>query len=389
MGTFVDKYFKGDRAIWLVVILLSAFSLLVVYSSTGSLAFRYHGGNTTYFLVKQLVFLVLALSIVFVTHLISYRVYYPLSSLLMLISIPLLLFTLIFGTRLNEASRWLEIPGLGITFQSSDVAKFALVMYMAKILSQKQKDIKDLKQGFLPLAFPVILICGLILPANFSTAALLGLTCWIMMFVGRVNLKYLLGFTGIGIALFAIFVVVALHVGDVGRVHTWKNRIENFISGDNPDGNYQVEQSKIAIANGGITGKGPGRSTQRNFLPHPYSDFIYAIIIEEYGLFAGLFIIGLYLILLYRSAVIVRKAKRTFPAFLAFGLALLLTMQAMVNMAVAVNLIPVTGQPLPMISMGGTSLFFSSAAFGIILSISRLQSKKELFDGEEPVEDNN
>ncbi len=220
MGTFVDKYFKGDRAIWLVVILLSAFSLLVVYSSTGSLAFRYHGGNTTYFLVKQLVFLVLALSIVFVTHLISYRVYYPLSSLLMLISIPLLLFTLVFGTRLNEASRWLEIPGLGITFQSSDVAKFALVMYMAKILSQKQKDIKDLKQGFLPLALPVILICGLILPANFSTAALLGLTCWIMMYVGRVNLKYLLGFTGIGVALFAIFVVVALHFGITPTVTT-------------------------------------------------------------------------------------------------------------------------------------------------------------------------
>lgn len=375
--------------IWILVVILSAVSLLAVYSSTGSLAYRFHGGNTTYFLVKQLIFLALGLSIVFITHLVSYKVYYPLSTILMGLSIPLLLITLIFGATLNQASRWLEIPGLGITFQTSDVAKLALVMYVAKILSQSQKNIKDLKQGFIPLVLPVGLICLLILPANFSTAALLGLVCWIMMFVGRVNLKYLLGFTGLGILVLGVFIVVTLHYKDVGRVHTWINRVENFVSGGSKDGNYQVEQSKIAIATGGFFGKGPGRSTQRNFLPHPYSDFIFAIIVEEFGLLGGVVILSLYLILLFRSAVIVRKAKRTFPAFLAFGLALLMAMQAMVNMAVAVNLIPVTGQPLPLVSMGGTSLFFSSAAFGIILSISRSQSKMELFDGEEPAEGNN
>lgn len=389
MATLFGRYFKGDKVIWILVVILSAVSLLAVYSSTGSLAYRFHGGNTTYFLVKQLIFLALGLSIVFITHLVSYKVYYPLSTILMGLSIPLLLITLIFGATLNQASRWLEIPGLGITFQTSDVAKLALVMYVAKILSQSQKNIKDLKQGFIPLVLPVGLICLLILPANFSTAALLGLVCWIMMFVGRVNLKYLLGFTGLGILVLGVFIVVTLHYKDVGRVHTWINRVENFVSGGSKDGNYQVEQSKIAIATGGFFGKGPGRSTQRNFLPHPYSDFIFAIIVEEFGLLGGVVILSLYLILLFRSAVIVRKAKRTFPAFLAFGLALLMAMQAMVNMAVAVNLIPVTGQPLPLVSMGGTSLFFSSAAFGIILSISRSQSKMELFDGEEPAEGNN
>lgn len=389
MATLFGRYFKGDKVIWILVVILSAVSLLAVYSSTGSLAYRFHGGNTTYFLVKQLIFLALGLSIVFITHLVSYKVYYPLSTILMGLSIPLLLITLIFGATLNQASRWLEIPGLGITFQTSDVAKLALVMYVAKILSQSQKNIKDLKQGFIPLVLPVGLICLLILPANFSTAALLGLVCWIMMFVGRVNLKYLLGFTGLGILVLGVFIVVTLHYKDVGRVHTWINRVENFVSGGSKDGNYQVEQSKIAIATGGFFGKGPGRSTQRNFLPHPYSDFIFAIIVEEFGLLGGVVILSLYLILLFRSAVIVRKAKRTFPAFLAFGLALLMAMQAMVNMAVAVNLIPVTGQPLPLVSMGGTSLFFSSAAFGIILSISRSQSKMELFDGEESAEGNN
>lgn len=389
MSGVFGRYLKGDRVIWTVVIILSAVSLLAVYSSTGSLAYRFHGGNTTYFLIKQLIFLGLGMSIVFITHLISYKVYYPLSTILMGVSVPLLLITLVFGATLNQASRWLEVPGLGITFQTSDVAKLALIMYVAKILSQRQKDIKDLRQGFVPLVIPIGLICMLILPANFSTAALLGLACWIMMFVGRINLKYLLGFTGLGVVVLGIFIVVALQMKNVGRVHTWINRVENFVSGDNADGNYQVEQSKIAIATGGFFGKGPGRSTQRNFLPHPYSDFIFAIIVEEFGLLGGTVILALYLILLFRSALIVKKANRTFPAFLAFGLALLMALQAMVNMMVAVNLIPVTGQPMPLVSMGGTSLFFSSAAFGIILSISRTLNKTELFDGEEPVEDNN
>ncbi len=387
MNTLFSKYFKGDRIIWLIVIILSIVSLLAVYSSTGSLAYRYKEGNTGYYLVKQLAFLVAGLSVVFMVHMISYKIYSSLSKVLLIISIPLLLITLVFGASLNQAARWLEVPGLGVTIQTSDIAKLALIMFVARILSQRQDEIKDFKRAFVPIVAPVALVCLLILPANFSTAALLGLTCWLLMFIGRINLKYLLGFTGLGIVLIAAFIVVALQFKTVNRVQTWKHRIENFASGDG-EGNYQVEQSKIAIASGGVVGKGPGNSTQRNFIPHPYSDFIYAIIIEEYGLIGGAVILLLYLILLFRAGVIVKKANRTFPAFLAIGLALLLVFQAFVNMMVAVNLIPVTGQPLPLVSMGGTSLFFTSAAFGIIISISRSQSKSELFDGEEEVKGN-
>ena len=211
---------------------------------------------------------------------------------------------------------------------------------------------------------------------------MLGVSCWLLLFIGRVNLKQLLGFTGIGIVLVGLFIFIALQTNSISRVQTWKNRIENYSSGEGGD-NYQAQQSKIAIATGGLVGKGPGNSTQRNLLPHPYSDFIYAIIIEEYGMVGGMVILLLYLILLYRTGLIVKKARRTFPAFLAMGLTLILVFQAMINMAVAVNLIPVTGQPLPLVSMGGTSLLFTSASFGILLSISRSQNKEELFDGEE------
>jgi len=202
------------------------------------------------------------------------------------------------------------------------LAKIFLVIYVAKYLSHIQDNPIDFKEFLLQLILPVALVCALILPANFSTAALLGLTCWLMMLIGRVNLKHLLGITGVGIFLLGAFIAISLQFTNLSRAQTWVNRIENFINDDNPDGNYQLEQSKIAIATGGIIGKGPGRSTQRNFLPHPYSDFIYAIIIEEYGVVGGVFILTLYLILLYRAALLVKKSKRTFPAFLSFGLAL-------------------------------------------------------------------
>lgn len=383
MEALFGKYFKGDKIIWLIVMFLSIISLLAIYSSTGSLAYKYQEGNTAYYFLKQFVFIAVGLAGVFIMHMVNCRVYAPISKMLLLISIPLLLFTLVFGASLNHAARWLAIPGLGVTIQTSDIAKMALVMYVANILSQRQKEIKDLKKAFIPIVAPVALICLLILPANFSTAMLLGLTCWLLMLIGRISLKQLFGFTGLAIALLVVFIIIALQFKTVNRIQTWKNRIENFRSNDDGDGNFQVNQSKIAIATGGIIGKGPGNSTQRNFLPHPYSDFIFAIVVEEYGLIGGVAVLLMYLILLFRAGVIVKKANRTFPAFLAIGLALLLVLQAMVNMCVAVNLIPVTGQPLPLVSMGGTSLFFTSAAFGIIISISRTQGKTELFDGEE------
>lgn len=388
MGALFDKYLKGDRVIWMIVIFLYLSSLLLIYSSSSSLAFRYHGGNTTYFLIKQLVFLLVAFIVMWTAHLIKYSVWYRLANILLALSVPLLGITLLFGRNLNAASRWLEIPGLGISFQSSDIAKVILIMYVAKYLSQMQENTDDFKQFLIQLIAPVAFVCALILPANFSTAALLGLTCWLMMFVGRVNLKYLFGITGIGIVLVGAFIAISLQFKTLSRAQTWVNRIENFISDDKTEGNYQLEQSKIAIATGGIIGKGPGRSTQRNFLPHPYSDFIYAIIIEEYGVVGGVFTLILYLMLLYRAALLVKKSNRLFPAFLAFGLALMLTLQALINMAVAVGAIPVTGQPLPLVSLGGSSLIVSSGALGIILGISRSQDKKELFDGEEPVKDN-
>ncbi|HOK86538.1 FtsW/RodA/SpoVE family cell cycle protein [Tenuifilum sp.] len=389
MGALFDKYLKGDRVIWMIVIFLYLSSLLLIYSSSSSLAFRYHGGNTTYFLIKQLVFLLVAFIVMWTVHLIKYSIWYRLANILLALSVPLLGITLLFGRNLNAASRWLEIPGLGISFQSSDIAKVILIMYVAKYLSQMQENTDDFKQFLIQLIAPVAFVCALILPANFSTAALLGLTCWLMMFVGRVNLKYLFGITGIGIVLVGAFIAISLQFKTLSRAQTWVNRIENFISDDKTEGNYQLEQSKIAIATGGIIGKGPGRSTQRNFLPHPYSDFIYAIIIEEYGVVGGVFTLILYLMLLYRAALLVKKSNRLFPAFLAFGLALMLTLQALINMAVAVGAIPVTGQPLPLVSLGGSSLIVSSGALGIILGISRSQDKKELFDGEEPVKDNN
>lgn len=384
----LKKYFKGDAVIWIMVGILSVLSLMVVYSSTGTLAYRRYGGNTFHFLSKQFVFLLVGWVVIWLVHTVHYKWFKVLATPFLLISIPLLALTLTSGTNLNEASRWIEIPGLGFTFQTSDFAKVALVMYVSKVLARKQKVIKDFKEGFLPVVIPIALTCGLILPANFSTAALLGLTCLILMFVGRISIKHILGLTGLAALFVGLFIMASLHFGVQSRAQTWVNRIVAFSGEGSKDANFQADQSKIAIATGGLVGKGPGQSTQRNILPHPYSDFIFSIIIEEFGLVGGTLVLLFYMIILYRVGLIVRKEQRSFPAFLAFGLALLMVMQAMVNMAVAVNLIPVTGQTLPLVSMGGTSLIITCAAFGMVLSVSRVQNKKELFDGEEPVKDN-
>jgi cell division protein FtsW len=376
MAFVLKKYFKGDPVIWAVIILLSVFSLLAVYSSTGSLAYKYQGGNTSYYILKHATILAMGIAITYITHLIPYKYFSRFSQLLLLIAIPLLLVTLIYGVTRNQAARWLAVPGLSLTFQTSDIAKLAIVMYIARILAKKQDKIKDYKEAFRPIMIPLLIICLLVMPANLSTALLIFATAFILMFVGRINLKYLFGVTGIIVILFAAFIAIALSNDWKGRFGTWKNRIENYIHSENED-NYQVSQAKIAIVSGGLVNLRPGKSIQRNFLPHPYSDFIYAIIIEEYGLLGGTVVLFLYLYLLFRAAVLVRKSSRTFPAFLAIGLALMITFQAIINMAVVVNLLPVTGQPLPMISMGGSSLLFTCVAFGIILSISRSIKKQQ------------
>lgn len=367
----LSAYIKGDKVIWTIVLLLSIFSILVVYSSIVTLAYKYKAGDTTYYLLKHTIIIGMGLALMYLTHKIKYTYYSRISQIALFIAAPLLLFTLIKGASLNEASRWLEVPGIGLTFQTSDFAKLALIMYVARVLSMKQDQIKDFKSAFLPVVVPIIIICSLILPANFSTAAVLFTTCLVLMFVGRVNIKYILMLIGAGILVLSLFILLIFafpHISN--RVETWKMRIENFSDG-NSTGNYQVEQSKIAIATGGIVGKGPGKSTQRNFLPHPYSDFIYAIIIEEYGLVAGIFILFLYIILFFRAIRIASRNSKIFAGLLAIGCCFSLVFQALINMAVAVNLFPVTGQPLPLVSMGGTSIWFTSISIGIILSVSR------------------
>ncbi|MFP4023756.1 MAG: FtsW/RodA/SpoVE family cell cycle protein [Thiohalospira sp.] len=370
----LSKYFKGDRVIWGVIFALSMFSLLAVYSSTGTLAYKYQGGNTAYYILKHFTLLVVGLGIIYITHLIPYKFYSRLSQLFLYLSIFLLAITLIMGTSLNQATRWLTLPGLGLTIQTSDFAKLALIMYIARILSLRQNKIDDFNGIVVSLIIPVVAVCGLIMPANLSTAAILFVTSFILMFIGRVKMRYLMLVAGIGVFIITLLVASIVFTGSQGRVGTWQNRIESFVNGNSED-NYQVEQSKIAIATGGFFGKGPGNSTQRNFLPHPYSDFIYAIIIEEYGFIGGVLVLILYLFLLYRAGVIVRKSNRTFAAFLAIGLTISLTFQALINMGVAVHLFPVTGQTLPLVSMGGSSILFTGVALGIILSVSRSVEK--------------
>ena len=365
----IRRYIKGDRIIWIVILILLVISLLSVYSSTGSLAYQHRSGNTFFYLFRQLKFILLGVVIIFFVHLIPYRVFSRMSIFALYLAIPLLILTLIVGSNINDATRWLQIPGTGLTIQPSDFAKIALVMYVAKILSVNQNNIKDFKGVFGKISLAIIGTCGLILPANFSTAVIVFVTAFSLMFVGRIPVRYLALMIFTGLLAFSIFIGGALLLNKEGRISTWKNRIEAYVDGDGD--NYQADQAKVAIVQGGLFGKGPGNSTQRNLLPHPYSDFIYAIIIEEYGtLIGGILVIALYLWLFFRAGMIIRRSRSTYGAFLAFGLSMGLVLQAFVNMAVAVGLVPVTGQTLPLVSMGGSSIFFTSIATGMILSVS-------------------
>lgn len=375
MKNFVGDI-KGDKVIWVVVLFLSLFSLLAVYSSTGTLAYKYQGGNTEYYMLKHFIILFLGLVFMYLAHKVKYIYFSPLFKIALWISIPLLLFTLIFGLNLNDAKRVLPLP-FNLTFQTSDLAKLTLIIYLAFLLTKKQDYIKDFRSAFVPIMLPVLMVVFLILPANFSTAAMIFATSIVLMYVGRVNLKYIFSLIGIGVVALSLFILVLMQmpVDKQGRLGTWKARIEGYVNGDGD--NFQVEQAEIAIAGGGIFGKMPGNSTQRNFLPHPYSDFIFAIIVEEYGLLGGSFMVLLYLIILFRAVVIMTKIPQTFGAFLSIGVAFSLAFQAMVNMGVAVGLLPVTGQPLPLVSMGGTSIWFTSISLGILLSVSKEIAVKE------------
>jgi len=362
---------KGDKVIWTIVVFLSLVSLLAVYSATGSLAYREQGGHTEYYLFKQLSVLVMGLLIIYFAHRVNYTVYSRAAQIGFIISIPLLIYTLAFGSNLNEASRWIRLPVINLTFQTSDVAKLAIFMYVSRQLSKRQHVITDFKKGFLPIIIPVGIVCVLIMPANMSTALLLGASCMLLCFIGRVPIKFLLAMVGAGVALILLMFAIAWITGIKMRTETWLKRIEHFTNNEDSEIPYQVQQANIAIAGGGLLGKGPGNSTQRNFLPHAYSDYIYATIIEEYGIFGAFLILMAYMLLLLRSIRIFRQCPYAFGAFLAVGLSVTLVIQALTNMAVNVGLFPVTGVTLPLVSMGGSSVIFTSFAIGIILSVSR------------------
>lgn len=393
MGGNLVKKTKGDRVIWAIVIILTLASLLLVYSSTGSLAYRMSKSTESY-LFKQFAFIVLGFLVIYFAHRINYTIYSRVALVLFLISIPLLMYTLLFGVELNSGSRWIKLPVINMTFQTSDLAKLALFMYMSRQLSRKQNVIKDFKKGFLPIIIPVAVICLLIAPANLSTAILIAGTSSLLMFIGRVSTKHIL--ITLGVAMIPVVLLISIAVSNydtklgetkklpailsAGRIPTWIGRIQTFVYSKKEDNNeklYQINQAKIAIAKGGWLGRGPGNSEQRNFLPHSYSDFIYAIIIEEYGIFGATVICFIYLLFLFRCIRIYRRCPYAFGAFLALALSFTLVIQAIANMGVNVNLFPNTGVTLPLVSMGGSSFLFTCLSIGIILSVARNVEQQE------------
>lgn len=391
--------FKGDKVLWYIIIILMLASVMVVYSSTGQLAYREKGGNTSFYLIKQLILMLGCIGVIIGLQSVHYKYFLTFSKVVLGMSFIFLLWAKFAGTNLNDADRWIPLP-LGLSFQPSELAKLGIIMYTARVIAFYQTDkgcSDEALKSVLLFTGPLIFLIFL---DNFSTSFLLGLICMTMLFIGRLRLKLILISFGSLIALVGVILILAFTVPQfekIGRVATIKGRVTSFFSGaenDRGDSSYQSDQAKIAVAKGGLMGVGPGNSEQRNFLPHPYSDFIFAIIIEEYGLLGGGVTLLLYLIILYRIGVIVKRCTRTFPALLVTGLGLSIVFQAFVNMGVCVGLFPVTGQPLPLVSMGGTSLLFTSAAFGMILSVSHTfqgdgeileEAEVESEEAEEPV----
>ena len=348
---WADKNLQGDRVIWAVVFALSLISILVVYSSIGTLAYK-RSSSTESYLLKHTMMVFLGLAAMWFAHKIDYRYYSKISRLALWVSVPLLIYTFTNGTTINDAARWITLPFINTSFQPSDFASLALIINLASMLSKKQQNIEDIKESLIPMLIWCGIICGLIALTNLSTAMLLFATCMLVMFIGRVPVKYL-----------AMLVFVGL------RGETAKNRILSFVNGTELP--FQAKHGRIAVATGGVFGKGPGNSDQRNILPHPYSDFVYAIVIEEYGMIGGVTVLILYLVLLHRGMKAAYNSERAFGGLLSAGLSFDLVCQAMVNMGVVVGLGPITGQPLPLISMGGTAMVFTGLSVGIILSVSR------------------
>lgn len=385
----IFKNIKGDRLIWAIAALLAIFSFLPVYSAASNLAYVGEGGNTFGIFLKHLMHLFFGFIIMYSVHKIPYRYFRALSILLIPIVILLLVLTMLQGTTIEgaNASRWIQIPIVNMSFQTSTFAFVVLMIFVARYMSKiKDKEI-TFKESILPLWMPVFLVLVLILPANFSTAAIMFVMVLMLVFLGGYPIRYLAVILGTGILALTLFVLIAKAFPDAmpNRIDTWMSRIESFADGGDTESDYQIEKAKIAIATGGIQGVGPGKSIQKNFLPQSSSDFIYAIIVEEYGLIGGLVLMGFYLWLLFRIVIVSQKADTIFGKLVVLGVGLPIVFQALINMAVAVELFPVTGQTLPLISSGGTSIWMTCMALGVILSVS---AKREEIKNKEDREDN-
>jgi len=375
----IKRFFRGDRYLWGLIGFFMLLSLLSVYSSSVGVAYSSHHGNTFYFLRTQFIMLMLGLLIIIVTHWIPYIKYMQFATIGLVVAVVLLFITLFAGVSINEATRWLEIPVIGLRLQTSDLAKVALVIYLARGLTVYQHDLNNFSVVTMKLVVPVGIVCVLIMSENLSTAAMIFMISMIILYIGRVPFRFLLTYAGLGLAGVILFASLLLvFKKDDNRVQVWKNRIEAYFSGESsPDADYQANQAKIAISTGKLFGKLPGKSTQRNLLPQSNSDFIFAIIVEEYGLFGAVIVIMAYLALMFRGVQIARKCDYAFPALMVLGLTIMIVFQAFLNMLVAVGLFPVTGQTLPMISWGRTSVMVISFSLGAILSVSRVMNARE------------
>lgn len=407
---FFDRFFGGDRVLWIIIAILSVVSLLVIYSSTASMAYRKAGGDTSHYFLTQLKFIVLGFAAMIAVHRINYQRYARprLLALVFLAALFFMLLTFFIGVNLNSASRWIRIPLIGVTFQPSDFLRIALIAILAQQLAKRQtiihripllpaltpsgwrknprKNFDILTQTTLPILGPIVVACGAIFISNFSTAAITFATCWIMLYMGRVRVRELWRLVALIVVAMAV-VITFMYIFNIGRSHTWVNRLglgdalqkTERVDARGNDDDLQQEQAKIAIASGGLMGKGPGNSTQRSNLPHSYSDFAYAFIVEEYGFVGAAGILFLYLCIFFRGIVTFRRCGTAFPSLLVLGLCLMITFQAICNMLVSVCLFPVTGQTLPLISLGGSSIVFTCVALGLILGISR-QVKEQSLD---------
>ena len=386
------SHLKGDRVIWMVALFLCTLSVLAVYSAVSSLVWKAEGGSSAGVLIKHVFMLGLGLAFMYGTHLLPLTFFSRIGQLMIWVVIPLLVFTMFFGSNINNADRWIRIPGIGVTFQTSDLAKLVLILYVARQLTVKRQMLHDFKKGVLPIVIPIAMVCGLVLPANFSTAALIGFVCFLMLVFGGVPWKHLFKLIGAVMGILLLIIVV----GELGpekllpRYSTWKNRLvgKEIQAGAIDDSKYQIELAQYAIYEGGIIPKGPGSGTSRNFLPHPYSDMIYAFIIEEYGsVLGGALVMLMYVIFLFRVIRISIRSPKYFGGLTALGLGLVITIQAFINMGVAVDLFPTTGQPLPLVSMGGTSIVFVAIMFGVILSISKMDEENDEADQTDELEE--